>query len=195
MSLWTSTTTWPPRSTSSARRSAIRPSPRNTSRPYRVLVTAFWFRSRSSPKKPLRNPWPSRRKHPRERRFLLFHAAGRRTPWIVGGATLLAAIVVLLLAVGHHKVSALSEKDSIIVADFSNGTGDAVFDDSLKTGLTLALDQSPFLNVLSEARSPKTLKADDQARKHQAHRGRGARSLPADREQSVCCRIDYQPGH
>ena len=81
-----------------------------------------------------------------------------RTPWIVAGATLLAAIVVLLLAVGHHKVSALSEKDSIIVADFSNGTGDAVFDDSLKTGLTLALDQSPFLNVLSESKVGKTLK-------------------------------------
>jgi tetratricopeptide (TPR) repeat protein len=70
----------------------------------------------------------------------------------------LAAIVLLLLVVGHHKVSALSEKDSIIVADFSNGTGDAVFDDSLKTGLTLALDQSPFLNVLSESKVGKTLK-------------------------------------
>ena len=79
-------------------------------------------------------------------------------PWIFVSAIVLAAIVVLLLAKGHHKVSALSEKDSIIVADFSNGTGDAVFDDTLKTGLTLALDQSPFLNVLPESKVNKALK-------------------------------------
>jgi DNA-binding winged helix-turn-helix (wHTH) protein/tetratricopeptide (TPR) repeat protein len=81
-----------------------------------------------------------------------------KAPWIVASAIVLAAIVVLLLVEGHHKVSALSEKDSIIVADFANGTGDAVFDDTLKTGLTLALDQSPFLNVLSETKVAKTLK-------------------------------------
>ena len=71
---------------------------------------------------------------------------------------MLAAILALVLIKGHHSVSALTEKDSIIVADFSNGTSDAVFDDTLKTALTIALDQSPFLNVLSESRVAKTLK-------------------------------------
>ena len=71
---------------------------------------------------------------------------------------ILAAILALVLIKGHHSVSALTEKDSIIVADFSNGTSDAVFDDTLKTALTIALDQSPFLNVLSESRVAKTLK-------------------------------------
>ncbi len=71
---------------------------------------------------------------------------------------MLAAILALVLIKGHHSVSALNEKDSIIVADFSNGTGDPVFEDTLKTGLTIALDQSPFLNVLPEGRVAKTLK-------------------------------------
>ena len=44
----------------------------------------------------------------------------------------------------------LTDKDTIVVADFDNTTGDPVFDDTLKTGLTVALRQSPFLNVLSE---------------------------------------------
>jgi serine/threonine protein kinase/Tfp pilus assembly protein PilF len=45
--------------------------------------------------------------------------------------------------------SRLSEKDTIVVADFANATGDAVFDDTLKTALNVSLQQSPFLNVLS----------------------------------------------
>ena len=82
-----------------------------------------------------------------------------RTAWMFGaGVVVLAAILALVLIKGHHSVSALNEKDSIIVADFSNGTGDPVFEDTLKTGLTIALDQSPFLNVLPEGRVAKTLK-------------------------------------
>ena len=45
--------------------------------------------------------------------------------------------------------SRLSEKDTIVLADFANTTGDAVFDDTLKTALNVSLQQSPFLNVLS----------------------------------------------
>src|SRR5713101_4892641 len=44
----------------------------------------------------------------------------------------------------------LTEKDTIVLADFANSTGDAVFDDTLKQALSVALNQSPFLNVLSE---------------------------------------------
>jgi len=46
--------------------------------------------------------------------------------------------------------AALSEKDTIVIADFDNKTGDSVFDDALKTALTVALNQSPFLNVISD---------------------------------------------
>ena len=57
-----------------------------------------------------------------------------------------------------RQVRPLTEKDTIVVADFDNKTGDAVFDDTLKTALTVALDQSPFLDVLSDNRVAATLK-------------------------------------
>ena len=56
------------------------------------------------------------------------------------------------------KATPLTEKDTVVVADFANSTGDAVFDDTLKTALTVALNQSPFLNVLSDNRVAATLK-------------------------------------
>jgi tetratricopeptide (TPR) repeat protein len=52
----------------------------------------------------------------------------------------------------------LSEKDTIVLADFANTTGDAVFDDTLKQGLSVQLSQSPFLNLLSEQKVSETLK-------------------------------------
>jgi eukaryotic-like serine/threonine-protein kinase len=52
----------------------------------------------------------------------------------------------------------LTDKDTIVLADFANSTGDSVFDDTLKQGLTVALNQSPFLNVLSENKVAETLK-------------------------------------
>ena len=51
----------------------------------------------------------------------------------------------------------LTDKDTIVLADFANSTGDAVFDDTLKAGLTVSLRQSPFLNVLSEDKVAATL--------------------------------------
>ncbi len=52
----------------------------------------------------------------------------------------------------------LTEKDTIVLADFANSTGDAVFDDTLKTALSVSLRQSPFLNVLPDSRVAATLK-------------------------------------
>jgi eukaryotic-like serine/threonine-protein kinase len=54
--------------------------------------------------------------------------------------------------------TALTEKDTIVLADFANKTGDAVFDDTLKTALSVSLNQSPFLNVLSDNKVAATLK-------------------------------------
>ena len=52
----------------------------------------------------------------------------------------------------------LTEKDTIVLADVSNSTGDAVFDDTLKQALSVALRQSPFLNILSDDKVGKTLR-------------------------------------
>ena len=56
-----------------------------------------------------------------------------------------------------HLQKPLTEKDTIVLADFSNTTGDAVFDDTLNTALNVSLRQSPFLNVLSDSEVAKTL--------------------------------------
>jgi eukaryotic-like serine/threonine-protein kinase len=70
-------------------------------------------------------------------------------------------IVALLIAGGLyyrlHRSTALTEKDTIVLADFTNTTGDSVFDDTLKTALTVSLRQSPFLNVLSDSEIARTL--------------------------------------
>jgi serine/threonine protein kinase/tetratricopeptide (TPR) repeat protein len=72
-----------------------------------------------------------------------------------------AIICVGLLGAGlyyrSHRTKSLTDKDTIVLADFSNGTGDAVFDDTLKTALNVSLRQSPFLNVLPDSEAAKTL--------------------------------------
>ncbi len=79
----------------------------------------------------------------------------------------LLRIAILVLVAGlvfaffhRHSVRAskLTENDTIVLADFSNSTGDGVFDGSLKQGLSIALSQSPFLNVLSDRKVRATLK-------------------------------------
>src|SRR6266567_3308990 len=56
------------------------------------------------------------------------------------------------------KASALTEKDTILIADFVNTTGDAVFDGALKQALAVQLEQSPFLNIFPDARVQETLR-------------------------------------
>jgi eukaryotic-like serine/threonine-protein kinase len=70
-------------------------------------------------------------------------------------------IGLLALAAGSyfyfHRVPKLTDKDTIILADFDNSTGDSIFDDALKQALTASLRQSPFLNVLSDNKVSATL--------------------------------------
>ena len=54
--------------------------------------------------------------------------------------------------------TALTEKDTIVLADFINSTGDPVFDGTLKQALAVDLEQSPFLNILSDRRVGETMK-------------------------------------
>jgi serine/threonine protein kinase/Flp pilus assembly protein TadD len=58
---------------------------------------------------------------------------------------------------GRSAPVVLTDKDSVVVADFSNTTGDPVFDDTLKQALSVSLRQSPFLNVLSDEKVASTL--------------------------------------
>jgi eukaryotic-like serine/threonine-protein kinase len=84
-----------------------------------------------------------------------------RRLWLVLGAIVVAAIV----AGGYYYstrrappvAAPLTEKDSIVLTDFDNSTGEAVFDDALKQALAVDLGQSPFLNILSDRRVGETL--------------------------------------
>jgi serine/threonine protein kinase/tetratricopeptide (TPR) repeat protein len=58
----------------------------------------------------------------------------------------------------NHQARRLTDKDTTVIADFANTTGDPVFDDALKTALSVSLRQSPFLNVLSDNKVMATLK-------------------------------------
>jgi serine/threonine protein kinase len=80
-----------------------------------------------------------------------------RLPWISGAV----ALVILAIVAGDkyfHRPPRLTENDTIVIADFTNATGDPVFDNTLKTGLTVSLRQSPFLHVLSDSNVAATLK-------------------------------------
>jgi eukaryotic-like serine/threonine-protein kinase len=68
-----------------------------------------------------------------------------------------AAIVAAVLYLRSRTAAPLTEKDTVVLADFDNSTGDPVFDGALKQALTVQLGQSPFLNVLSERKIEETL--------------------------------------
>jgi len=75
--------------------------------------------------------------------------------WLVAGVLLFSAVLVAVLVSGRH--AALTDKDTIVLAEISNNTGDPVFDDALRQGLSAQLEQSPFLNLLSDERIAGTL--------------------------------------
>jgi hypothetical protein len=82
----------------------------------------------------------------------------------IGNRTLATAVVFViatLIAGGFyyrsHQARRLTDQDTVVLADFSNSTGDPVFDDTLKTALAISLEQSPFLNVLSDRKVAATL--------------------------------------
>jgi eukaryotic-like serine/threonine-protein kinase len=90
-----------------------------------------------------------------------------------------AAVVLLALIAGvfffrSRQTSKLTEKDSVLLADFVNTTGDAVFDGTLKQALAVQLEQSPYLNIVPESRIQQALKfmgrpADERVTKDVAH--------------------------
>jgi len=86
----------------------------------------------------------------------------QRKPWKILIPT---ALIVIAAAIGatlylrsRSTTTSLTAKDSVVLADFLNSTGDPVFDDTLKQALAVDLGQSPFLNILSDRKVGNTLK-------------------------------------
>ena len=111
---------------------------------------------------------PGRRQEAEERsgdsaRATKAEEAGTKTDlrrrWILV-VTCTATMLALALAgyLYFHRAPRLTDKDTIVLADFTNTTGDPVFDGTLRQGLAVQLEQSPFLSLISEERIQRTLR-------------------------------------
>jgi tetratricopeptide (TPR) repeat protein len=85
----------------------------------------------------------------------------RKTNWWLAGMSIAAIMGALAVAASFLMSpgsSTLTERDTIVLADFENLTGDATFDGALKVALAVALEQSPFLKVFPDDRARETLR-------------------------------------
>jgi serine/threonine protein kinase/predicted Zn-dependent protease len=108
-------------------------------------------------------------------------AQGRGIPWKV--VALVPSLLLLLAVSGFYWRSLgtpkLTDKDTIVVADFTNTTGDQVFDGTLRRALSVQLEQSPFFRLVSDERIAQTLRFMQQPK---------TAKLTADVAREVCLR-------
>ena len=92
-------------------------------------------------------------------------AVSRAMGWkgVVTGSLVLAGILVGVWLLSPRKTHLLTERDAILLADFTNTTGDSVFDDTLRQALAVQLEQSPFLSLVSDQRIQETLRLMERA--------------------------------
>jgi eukaryotic-like serine/threonine-protein kinase len=99
------------------------------------------------------------------------HAKPKWRKWLLRSAIAAAILgfgLLLLLRQGtwqipsfFHRSRGLTATDTVVLADFANSTGDPVFDDTLRQGMAVQLEQSPFWSVISEQRMQQTLRLMD----------------------------------
>jgi eukaryotic-like serine/threonine-protein kinase len=78
--------------------------------------------------------------------------------WNVVAAGVVTVALAFVIYSYLHKSPKLTDKDTIVLADFANTTGDPVFDHTLRQGLAVQLEQSPFLSLISDERIRQTLR-------------------------------------
>ncbi len=78
--------------------------------------------------------------------------------WIGAGTVLALCVVLIFTSSRSRSVTALTASGTLVLADFENKTGDPVFDGTLRQGLLVELEQSPFLSLLSEQRVQRTMR-------------------------------------
>src|SRR6202521_2498069 len=77
---------------------------------------------------------------------------------MAGGAVAVIGVAAGTWLYNTRRAHALNETDTVVLADFGNKTGEAVFEDALRQGLAVQLEQSPFLSLISEQRIQQTLR-------------------------------------
>jgi DNA-binding winged helix-turn-helix (wHTH) protein/tetratricopeptide (TPR) repeat protein len=77
--------------------------------------------------------------------------------WILASVVALLAVVASYFFFGHRR-GVLTEKDTVVLADFDNSTGDPVFDGTLRRGMAVQLEQSPFLSLIPDDRIEQVLR-------------------------------------
>jgi len=111
-------------------------------------------------------------------------SAPSRSRWLwpaLAAIVLIAAIAGIIYYRSRPAATALSQKDTVLLADFANSTNDPVFDGTLRQGLAVQLDQSPFLNLVSDQRIAETLKQMEQP---------ADAKLTKDLAQQLCQRVN-----
>ncbi len=83
--------------------------------------------------------------------------SGSRRWILISAGVAVAALIAGAIFLRSYRTRAITEKDSILIADFTNTTNDPVFDGTLKKALAVDLEQSPYLNVFSDAKARQTL--------------------------------------
>jgi serine/threonine protein kinase/tetratricopeptide (TPR) repeat protein len=83
---------------------------------------------------------------------------------LTGVGFLIISAVVASWLFFSAKPRLLTDKDTIVLADFTNTTGDSVFDDTLRQGLAVQLEQSPYLSIVSDQRIQQTMRLMDKSR-------------------------------
>ena len=78
--------------------------------------------------------------------------------WILVAVMALLVVGLVTWRLLVHQAPLLTERDTVVLADFSNSTGDPVFDETLRQGMKVQLEQSPFLSLVSDSRIQQTLK-------------------------------------
>jgi DNA-binding winged helix-turn-helix (wHTH) protein/tetratricopeptide (TPR) repeat protein len=73
-------------------------------------------------------------------------------------ALVLLIVAVVVVSVSYNRHPSLTDKDTVLIADFINSTGDDVFDGTLRHAMAVQLGQSPFINIFSEERIRETLR-------------------------------------
>ena len=115
-----------------------------------------------------------------ERELAGVTATGSRGKRLLAAA---AAMLVLFAAayVYFHRAPRLTDKDTIVLADFVNNTGDPVFDGTLRQGLAIQLEQSPFLKIMDDEQVQRDSPADESSARRPHHQPDRAGNLRARR--------------